>query len=618
MKLRFLLPFQWSLQLLMLATLLFSSLLQAAPEFLPANQAFKASIRVDEQASPRLLVHWDIAEGYYLYQSRISLKVNGQPLQPEYLSQSEIKDDPNFGRVAVFHNTLELTASPNAAAGMIQVELGWQGCAEAGLCYPPKTATYELQWPGTADAPTAAESTSVPEPVVSSTAATTEDAGTLAALLESSGLAWIVGTFFLLGLGLTFTPCVLPMLPILAGAIAGQGQNISAGKGLALSLAYVLGMATTYTAAGVLVGYFGASMNLQTAMQNPLALSIFAVVFVFLSLAMFGFYELQLPAFLRDRLNNLGNKPGQQTSSSGFGRYAGLALLGLISALVVSPCVSAPLAGALIYISTTGDALLGGAALFALSMGMGVPLLLVGAGGGRLLPRAGLWMIAVKNFFGVILLALAISLLARFLPGSISLALWGLLALVYAAHLGSGEVNSGWQKTRRGLAAALALYAAALLLGALAGQNDPLQPLAGLMGNSNTAARQEQSLFTTTRSVDQLMEQMQAAKAQSLPVVLDFYADWCASCKVMEKQVFSKINPQDYVGRMVFLQLDMTENTSQHSALLQQYQLFGPPALLYFAGDGAEFSSLRTLGEIGLQTFQGQLQQLLNIRPQTF
>lgn len=595
MKIRFLLP----LQLMMLATLLFSSLLQAAPEFLPADQAFKASVRVDEQQSPRLLAHWEIAEGYYLYQSRISLKVNGQPLPPEFLSQSEMKDDPNFGRVAVFHNTLELTASPNAAAGVMLVELSWQGCAEAGLCYPPKTATYELQWPGSADAPTA----------------TTEDAGTLAALLESSGLAWIVGTFFLLGLGLTFTPCVLPMLPILAGAIAGQGQNITAGKGLTLSLAYVLGMATTYTAAGVLVGYFGASMNLQTAMQNPVALSIFAVVFVLLSLAMFGFYELQLPAFLRDRLNNLGNKPGQQASSSGIGRYAGLALLGLISALVVSPCVSAPLAGALIYISTTGDALLGGAALFALSLGMGVPLLLVGAGGGRLLPRAGLWMIAVKNFFGVILLALAISLLARFLPGSISLALWGLLALVYAAHLGSGEASSGWQKTRRGLAGTLAIYATTLLLGALAGQQDPLQPLAGLVTGNNSAVRQEQGLFTTTDSVDQLMEHMQAAKAQSLPVVLDFYADWCASCKVMEKQVFSKVDPQDYAGRMVFLQLDMTENTPQQAALLQQYQLFGPPALLYFSDKGAEVPALRNLGEIGLQTFEQQLQQLMNTRP---
>lgn len=598
MKVRLFLP-------LLLTFLLLSGILQAAPDFLPANQAFKASVSVDNQQPPKLVAHWDIAKGYYLYQSRISLKINDQQLQPQFLSQAEKKDDPNFGRVEVFYNTLELTASPDLPAGSIEVELSWQGCAEAGLCYPPRTETYQLEWPESSVASTS----SITTPSITTLGKqTTEDAGTLAALLESSGLAWVIGTFFLLGLGLTFTPCVLPMLPILAGAIAGQGQNISTGKGLGLSLAYVLGMASTYTAAGVLVGYFGASMNLQSAMQNPMALSVFAVVFVMLSLAMFGFYELQLPAFLRDKLNNLGNNPNSKASSSGFGRYAGLALLGLISALVVSPCVSAPLAGALIYISTTGDALLGGVALFALSMGMGVPLLLVGAGGGKLLPRAGLWMVAVKNFFGVILLALAISLLVRFLPASISLALWGLLALVYAVHLGSYEVKSGWQKTRRGLAAALALYATALLVGALA----------GLIGSNNSNTHKEQPLFTPVQSVDKLMEQMQIAKAQSLPVVLDFYADWCASCKVMEKQVFSKINPQNYTNKVVFLQLDMTENTAQHSALLKQYQLFGPPALLYFDQNGIENSSLRTLGEVGLNTFQNQLKTLVNSRPKTF
>lgn len=608
MKVRLFLP-------LLLTALLSSSFLQAAAEFLPAAEAFKASVSIDNQQPPKLVAHWDIAKGYYLYQSRISLKINDQQLQPQFLSQAEKKDDPNFGRVEVFYNTLELTASPDFPAGPIEVKLSWQGCAEAGLCYPPRTETFQLDWLGSS----ATSTPSITTPSITTLGKqTTEDAGTLAALLESSGLAWVIGTFFLLGLGLTFTPCVLPMLPILAGAIAGQGKNISTGKGLGLSLAYVLGMASTYTAAGVLVGYFGASMNLQSAMQNPVALSVFAVIFVMLSLAMFGFYELQLPAFLRDKLNNLGNNPNSKASSSGFGRYAGLALLGLISALVVSPCVSAPLAGALIYISTTGDALLGGAALFALSMGMAVPLLLVGAGGGKLLPRAGLWMVAVKNFFGVILLALAISLLARFLLASISLALWGLLALVYAVHLGSYEVKSGWQKTRRGLAAALALYAAALLIGALAGQHDPLQLLAGLVGSNHSNAHQEQPLFTPVQSVDKLMEQMQIAKAQSLPVVLDFYADWCASCKVMEKQVFSKINPQNYTNKVVFLQLDMTENTAQHSTLLQQYQLFGPPALLYFDQNGAEISSLRTLGEIGLEAFQGQLQQLFNTRPKTF
>ncbi|WP_036218196.1 protein-disulfide reductase DsbD [Marinospirillum minutulum] len=597
--------------LLLLTSLLSSGFLQAAVDFLPANQAFKASVVLENQ---QLLAHWEIAEGYYLYQSRISIQANEQALQPNFLSQATTKNDPNFGLVDVFYNTLELTASPDLPAGLQTVELSWQGCAEAGLCYPPRTETFQLQWPG--NTATTLETEQIIK-LSSSPKGTNEDAGALATLLESSGLMWIVGTFFVLGLGLTFTPCVLPMLPILAGAIAGQGQKISTGKGLGLSVAYVLGMATTYTAAGVVVGYFGASMNLQTAMQNPIALSVFALIFVLLSLAMFGFYELQLPAFLRDKLNNLGNKPNQQASTSGLSRYAGLALLGFISALVVSPCVSAPLAGALIYISSTGDALLGGAALFALSLGMGVPLLLVGAGGGRLLPRAGVWMLAVKNFFGVLLLALAISLLARFLPASISLTLWGLLALVYAVHLGSGEIKTSWQKTRRGLAAALAIYAVALLMGVLAGQDDPLQPLAGLMGKSSlvTVAGEQQTLFTKTDSVKQLKQQLLLAKNQSLPVVLDFYADWCASCKVMEKQVFNQINPQNFVNQLVFLQLDLTKNTPEQSALLEEYQLFGPPALLYFSSEGTEVVALRTLGEIGLSTFQNQLQTLVNSRP---
>jgi len=597
--------------LLLLTALLTSCFLQAAPEFLPANQAFKASVSIDSQ---QLSAQWKIAEGYYLYQSKISIKANGQKLQPHFLSQATIKKDPNFGSVAIFHDSLQVTAMPNLPPGLLEVTLSWQGCAEAGLCYPPQTEIFRFDWPANTEASLKAEQSAS---LASSTNTTASDAGALAALLESSGLFWIVGTFFLLGLGLTFTPCVLPMLPILAGAIAGQEHRISTSKGLGLSLAYVLGMATTYTLAGIMVGYFGASMNLQTAMQNPLALSLFALIFVLLSLAMFGFYELQLPAFLRDKLNNLGNKSDQQTAASGLGRYAGLAFLGFISALVVSPCVSAPLAGALIYISTTGDAILGGTALFALSLGMGVPLLLVGAGGGRLLPRAGVWMLAVKNFFGVILLALAISLLARFLPGSLSLALWGLLALVYTVHLASGKVINGWQKTRLGLAAALAIYAVALLLGALAGQDDPLQPLAGLTGKSSsvTSTNEQQSLFIQTDSVNKLKHQMQLAKNQSLPVVLDFYADWCASCKVMEKQVFNLINSQKFVNQLVFLQLDITQNTPEHLALLEEYQLFGPPALLYFSSEATEVTSLRTLGEIELTTFQEKIQQLLNSHP---
>ncbi|MDR9468005.1 protein-disulfide reductase DsbD [Marinospirillum sp.] len=579
------------------------------PEFLPVDEAFQPSIQVVEGDQNQIETHWKVAEGYYLYLSRISVRAGDQPQALEFITESETKDDPNFGLVEVFHDQAQLRFIPAlAATSKLQVEVTYQGCAEKGLCYPPQTRSYQVNWPGNSTPVAVNQST----PVSSPDATSTDTADGLAGLLASSGSAWILGTFFVLGLGLTFTPCVLPMLPILAGAIAGQGEDISARKGLALSLAYVLGMASTYTLAGVLVGYFGASMNLQAAMQNPLALSVFAGVFVLLSLSMFGFYELQLPAFLRDKLNSIGQQPGE-AAPSGIGRYLGLALLGLISALVVSPCVSAPLAGALIYISTTGDALLGGAALFALSLGMGVPLLLLGAGGGRFLPKAGTWMLAVKSFFGVLLLALAISLLGRFLPAQISLLLWGALGLVYATHLGSlKEATTGWQKTRRGLAALLAVYALALLIGGLAGQTDPLQPLAGLtVSSSNSSSSQEEiPLFTRIESPADLQAEMASAQQAGLPVVLDFYADWCASCLVMEKEVFRHMNPSDYSGQVRFLQLDVTSNTGEHTDFMQQWGLFGPPAILYFQKSGEELRSLRTVGELSLEEFRKHLQTL--------
>lgn len=579
-----------------------------AEDFLPPDQAFASQLDLSSDPA-QLQANWDIAPGYYLYRSSVKLSVNGQSQPLHFVTASQLKDDPYFGPTEIFHDQLSMTADiPAGTASPYQVELVYQGCAEAGLCYSPQTkrlsftptSTPAVNQVNTADN----AATALPENIAS--------ASGLAQWMAGANRLWMLATFFVLGLGLTFTPCVLPMIPILAGIIAGQGEQLSLRKGVSLSLAYVLGMATTYTLAGVLVGFFGAQLNLQTALQNPLALSVFALIFVALSLAMFGFYELQAPAFIRNRLGQVDTGGAK----SGLTRYGSVALMGLISALVVSPCVSAPLAGALVYISTTGDAWLGGGALFMLSLGMGAPLLLVGAGGGRLLPKAGMWMIAVKQFFGVVLLGIAISLVSRFIPASLSLALWGLLILVYAANLGlGGELTSGWQKTRRGIAAAMALYSGALLIGALAGHADPLQPLAGLSRPAITSDTQTASveLFERIDTTAELNQRLQLAQHNGEVVVLDFYADWCTACKDMEKRVFSR-ETGDYQGQVRFLQLDITDNSAEQVAFLNRYHLFGPPALLYFNAHGQEEESLRTLGEIDFEQWRAQLNRLMSTR----
>lgn len=600
-------PFYW----LLLLTLALTTLARAE-EFLSPDEAFATQVTLDDTAAA-VRVHWDIADGYYLYKSRFSLAINGRSQNIVFDDDAELKQDPYFGPTEVFHQALNVhSVLPDTQTSVYELTLVYQGCAEAGLCYSPQTRRFSLANTGIDAGPASPE---LPADTNTAGLNNASNATGLASWMADASLVWILGTFFVLGLGLTFTPCVLPMIPILAGIIAGQGERISARKGLSLSLAYVLGMATTYTVAGILVGFFGARLNLQTALQNPIALSVFAAIFVLLSLAMFGFYELQMPSFIRNRLGTMGTG----TARNGVARYASVALMGLVSALVVSPCVSAPLAGTLIYISTTGDAWLGGGALFMLSLGMGAPLLLVGAGGGRLLPKAGMWMIAVKQFFGVVLLGIAITLVSRFLPGSLSLALWGLLILVYAAQLGlGGNANSGWQKTQRGIAAALGLYSSALLLGAMAGHSDPLQPLAGLNPAGGVGSEQlsTPALFQRTAEMVTLNRQLAEASARGEAVVLDLYADWCTACQDMERKVFSH-ETANYDGQIRFLQLDITRNSPEQVAFLQQHQLFGPPALLYYSANGDETKALRTLGEIDFEQWRAQLARLLTDKHQT-
>lgn len=589
----------------MLAFLLVSQVL-AADDFLKPSEAFQVEID-----SAKKEVTWTIADGYYLYKSRVKVllaedKTASVPFH--FLTKAEEKDDPNFGLINVFHNRMAIAIDANNQK-LGNLKVTYQGCAAAGLCYPPQTKIVAF---GGSDKADDTKQLSVSEPSKSAgdtvqalpKASIEGEEGQLAKLLLNGDRFWVLITFFVLGLGLTFTPCVLPMIPILAGIIAGQAGNITAKKGFFLSLSYVLGMSFSYSMAGVLVGIFGAQLNLQALFQAPGVLISFSVLFVLLSLAMFGFYELQLPMFLRDRLDRLSQK-------SVGGPYLGVGIMGAISALIVSPCVSAPLAGALIYISTTGDAVLGGCVLFVMSLGMGVPLLLVGLGGGKYLPKAGIWMMQVKAAFGVILLGVAVALVSRIVSDTVSIYLWSLLCIIYAVHLYPFQSGgNGWGKTRQGFSIILLIYGTALFTSGLAGKPSLDKPLGYFSAVSNDVSSAEvKPLFDRMQDVVLVENAMQQAKANGKAVVLDMYADWCTACLEMEKNVFSSSNLKIYSNNISFLQLDLTENMPAQQAFLSKYGVFGPPTLLFFSSHG-DLINVRQ-GEMDLAQFNSMLQSTL-------
>lgn len=557
------------------------------PKFLPVDQAFPLTSDIEGN---RLNVRFDTADGYYLYKSRLYIKQGETKLYPDRYSQDgKQKQDEAFGLVTAFYHEL------NVSFDLTQLQTGsyklnHQGCADAGLCYPPQRLKLDYQ-PIAEAAPATATSTT---PATANTpAANSEDDW-------FSNRSWgaVVGLFFLLGLGLTFTPCVLPMVPILTTVVLGQ-NNTSPGKGFALSSIYVLGMALTYAAAGLTVGLLGAGANIQAWMQTPWVLVLFSALFIALALAMFGLYELQLPSGLRNRLNDLNQK--QQG-----GQWFSVFIMGVLSALVVSPCVSAPLAGALVYLSTTGDAWLGGSALLALGLGMGAPLIVLGTTGASMLPKAGGWMDQIKAFFGILLIGVAIWLLSRILPGQITLLLWALLALIYGVVLGAFEsAASGKQRIVKGIAWVFFLYGAVAFVGVLQGQSDPLKPLA--VQSVTTAAApqtaQKTSPFFKTDSVAKVKEMISNSQR---PIMLDLYADWCISCKVMDAEIFSHADVQKQFSHMTWIKLDVTDNTAEHVTFMQDHAVFGPPSLLFFA-NGKEVTDARIIGEIKKAPFVTKL-----------
>lgn len=575
---------------LLIASILLSGAVQASllgnllkadePDFLPVEEAFPLATTL---SNGELLATWNSADGYYLYQHRIFLQQGDTRLEPVYFSLPGIeKDDEAFGLVTAFYGPLDVRFDlRNLQPG--EVVLHHQGCADAGLCYPPQRERLTLT---AADLQGQQPADSV---VTTPPAADSWFSG-------RSALA-VIGVFFLLGLGLTFTPCVLPMVPILTSVVLGQQQN-SPRRGFLLSSVYVLGMALTYAAAGLTVGLLGAGANIQAWMQTPWVLVLFAALFVLLALAMFGLYELQLPAALRNRLNSIS----QQQQG---GRYLSVFIIGVLSALVVSPCVSAPLAGALVYLSTTGDAVLGGLALLALGLGMGAPLIVLGTTGASFLPKAGQWMNQIKVFFGVLLLGVAIWLLERILPGNLSLLLWALLALIYGIVLGALEpAASAAQRLVKGLGWVLLVYGVLAFTGVLMGNNNPLQPLQPITGGTESRVSVSASTpFYTTDSVAELEQRI--ATAPGL-VMLDMYADWCISCKVMEKEIFSQPDVQAQLADALWLKLDVTDNRAEHIAFMQKNAIFGPPTVLFFRQQ-QEIQTARMVGEVTKAQFLARL-----------
>ncbi len=569
-------------------------------QFLPVDQALPFSYTTGEDG---VILRWDIAPDHYLYRERISVSAASEQVtlgELQFSSAGVATSDEYFGDVTVFYDPVEARLPVQLPAGVEEAQLSvtYQGCAEAGLCYPPQTREV-LYYPGGGGE--AGGGTAAPAATAGTT--DTSSATGLASFLSQQSL-WLVALVFLaLGLGLTFTPCVLPMVPIISTLVSSRNTQ-STSHALLLAVSYVLGMALTYAAAGVVTGLLGASFNLQAQLQSPWVLGSFAVLFVVFALAMFNVYDLQLPAGMRDRLNNASQK------LTG-GRVASVFLIGAASALVVSPCVSAPLAGSLLYISTTQDAVAGGVALFALGLGMGIPLILVAVGGRRLLPSTGPWMNVVKAFYGVMLLAVAIWLLERLVPAWLSLVLWGLLVAVVGVQLGAfDQARQGWPRTWKGLGLVAFAYGLALLAGAMGGATDPLRPLSPYAGGAAPgaeAATARHAQFLRLEEPDAIRQELARAAANNEPVMLDFYADWCISCKVMEREVFSDPAVIEALAPITLVQIDMTDNTPAQQAFLDELGLFGPPAILFFAPDGEEIVSRRILGEMDRDQFLAHL-----------
>jgi thioredoxin:protein disulfide reductase len=561
---------------------------RSGDDFLPVDAAFVLETVAD--GPDRVRLRWTIADGYYLYRERMTATTTSEQARLGALSlpTGKLKNDEFFGEQEVYYDELVATL-PVSRAGTSEFQLPlkvtFQGCAEAGLCYPPETKTLNVVLPAGAGTTASAGA-----PPGASGGGFVSEQDRLAALIRDGSLWLVLATFFGLGLLLALTPCVLPMVPILSGIIAGQGENVTTKRAFALSLTYVLGMAVTNTLAGVAAAAAGS--QIQAMFQQTWVIVLFALMFVVLALSMFGLFTIQMPSALQTRLTDVSN---QQRA----GTFGGVAIMGALSALIVTACVAPPLFAALAVIGQTGDLVRGGSALFFMSLGMGAPLILIGTSAGKLLPRAGAWMDTVKQLFGVLMLAVAAWMLARIVPDWAQLLLWAIPALIGAwILLRQVRSRTAWGWSGRAAGAALGIYGVVLLAGAGLGGTDPLAPIPQLAGE------QRKVEFKLIKTVDDLEREVADAAAVNRPVMLDFYADWCVSCKEMEKYTFTDAAVQAALANAVLLKADVTANDDADQALLKHFEIFGPPTIAFYGPDGAERANYRVVGFMKAPEFE--------------
>ena len=578
----------------------FGSFGGANSDFLPVDEAFEPILTAIDGNNVEVAIR--VTDGYYLYKDKFSATILSDVAQAGRLElpAGEIKNDQYFGEMEVYHGDVfgKLSVARATPAAMdVEIELKYQGCADGGICYPPATRVLSVSLPeATAVGALAAvaASTDSGAPMIS-------EQGRLAQVITTAHIGSVIAIFFGLGLLLAFTPCVLPMIPILSGIIAGEGDNISPARGFSLALSYVMGMALIYTAAGV--GAAAAGLQLQAMFNQPWVLILFSSLFVVLALGMFGMFELQMPSAIQTRLAGIS---GNQKSGTAIGAF----VMGGLSALVVTACVAPALIATLTVMAQTGDMLRGGTALFAMSLGMGAPLLLVGAAQGKLLPKAGAWMVAVKSAFGFMMLGMGIWMMARILPGEVTLAAYGVLIFMAGVFLGGltqlTPESLGVQKLGKGVGLLAVIYGAVLLVGSLAGGDSMLRPLASLNSGGGVAYVEEHRGldFQRIKTTADLDAALASAAANGQSAMLDFYADWCVSCIEMEKYTFTDGGVQNALSNTVLLQADVTANDDEDQALLERFGVFGPPTIIFFGGDGMQRNGYEVVGYMKAKEFE--------------
>lgn len=582
---------------------------------LPADQAF--SLRVARPAAGAMRIDWAIAPGYYLYRDAIKLMSGGQALQPALEGQAIAKDDHTYGQTTIFEGRLTARLTDTPSQGELLVT--FQGCQDAGICYPPVTRKIDLatlvvqgsgrapviaEWsagfagkapPAQASPRVGAVSSAAPAAggmtgKVGGIALAEDDAGIVAPLLEKGGVPLVLGSFLLFGLALAFTPCVFPMYPILAGALARAGSRLTPLRGFTLSLVYVLAMAASFGLLGIVAAFSG--KNLQVVLQAPAAIAATSALFAMLALSMFGLFELSLPS---SWINALGRGGGTSRGS-----LASTALLGFTSALIVGPCVTAPLAGALLYIAQTGNMPLGAGALFALGIGKGIPLMIFGTVGQRALPKAGPWMNAVKNGFGVIFLGAAVWIVSRIIPAPAALALWAMLAIGIGVWLGALDAmatgSSGLRRTGKAIGIAALVYGVLLAIGAASGAGDPLRPLERLTAGLPLASPSADSAFSTANDLAGLERHL--ALAAGRPSLIYLTADWCLTCRTIDRAALADPRVRSGLAGFNLVKLDVSDNSDGERQAMEALRAFGPPTMIFVDADAREKTGTRLTGDI--------------------